>query len=292
MCPGAFPLPLRESWAGVLRRVLEWAGADLGHLSRDILELRILGAHNMESRETRLESHLIDGVLVLDAGGLTRSLTFDEQRGIRAILLSHRHFDHVRDLLPLGLNMAKAGATVEVYAIEDTIHFVKSKLLDGSIYPDFLKFPSPESPAFHLNVVEFYKEFQVMDYTAVAVPVPHAVPAAGFQITLGGVRLFYTGDTGRGIGEFWDHVSPEVLLTEVTFGNENQARAIEVGHLTPAFLSEALASFSQRHGFLPKVIVSHMNPPWESAVRRELDALSREIGVEILVSHADMTLDL
>ena len=82
------------------------------------------------------------------------------------------------------------------------------------------------------------------------------------------------------------------MLTEVTFGNENQAMAIEVGHLTPAFLGEALASFNQRHGYLPRVIVSHMNPPWESAVRRELDALSREIGIEILVSHADMTLDL
>ena len=27
------------------------------------MELRILGAHNTESRETRMESHLLDGVL-------------------------------------------------------------------------------------------------------------------------------------------------------------------------------------------------------------------------------------
>ena len=49
------------------------------------------GAHNMESRDTRMESHLIDGVLALDAGGLTRALPFDEQRRIRAVILSHRH---------------------------------------------------------------------------------------------------------------------------------------------------------------------------------------------------------
>ena len=67
------------------------------------MELRVLGAHNMESLSTRMEGHLIDGVLALDAGGLTRALTFEEQRGIRAVILSHRHFDHVRDILPLGL---------------------------------------------------------------------------------------------------------------------------------------------------------------------------------------------
>jgi phosphoribosyl 1,2-cyclic phosphodiesterase len=109
----------------------------------------------MESRDTRMESHLIDDVLALDAGGLTRALTFDEQKGIRAIILSHRHFDHVKDLLPLGIAIRTSGVTVEIYAIQDTADFVKSKLLDGSLFPDFLGFPSVENPVFHMNVVEF-----------------------------------------------------------------------------------------------------------------------------------------
>jgi hypothetical protein len=45
------------------------------------MQLRALGAHNMESKDTRMECHLIDGVLALDAGSLARSLTFEEQRG-------------------------------------------------------------------------------------------------------------------------------------------------------------------------------------------------------------------
>ena len=43
-----------------------------------VMELRVLGTYNMESRETRFESHLIDGVLALDAGSLTRALSFEE----------------------------------------------------------------------------------------------------------------------------------------------------------------------------------------------------------------------
>ena len=187
------------------------------------MKLRVLGAHNMESREHRMESHLIDDVLALDAGGLSRALTFQEQEGIGALILSHRHFDHVRDLLPLGLARRDSGRVVEVYAIEDTIRFVKDKLLDGSLYPDFLKSPTPENPTFRLNTIEFYREFSVLDYRVIAVPVPHAVPAAGFQISAaGGVRLFYTGDTGKGLSRAWDRVSPDVLLTEVTYGNENE----------------------------------------------------------------------
>ncbi len=217
----------------------------------------------MESRDTRMESHLIDDVLALDAGGLTRALTFDEQKRIRAIILSHRHFDHVKDLLPLGIAMRTSGVTVEIYAIQDTVDFVKSKLLDGSLFPDFLRFPSAENPVFRMNVVEFNKEFKVLDYTVMAVPVPHAVPAAGFQINSGDKKLFYTGDTGRGVADNWPNLSPDVLLTEVTFGNEMEEAADHVGHLTPTLLREALDKFKKKHNYIPRVIISHMNPPWE-----------------------------
>lgn len=45
------------------------------------MELRVLGAHNAESKTTRLESHLIDKVLVLDAGGAYQ--VADLRRAIR-----------------------------------------------------------------------------------------------------------------------------------------------------------------------------------------------------------------
>ncbi len=83
-----------------------------------------------------------------------------------------------------------------------------------------------------------------------------------------------------------------MLLTEVTFGNENESRAHEVGHLTPSLLREVLERFKAKHGRLPKVIVSHMNPPWESAVRAELPAVVEKLGLDLTVSQADMTFSL
>ena len=140
--------------------------------------------------------------------------------------------------------------------------------------------------------MNLYEEFTVLGYTVKAVPVPHAVPAAGFQISTGDVKLFYTGDAGKGLDGIWKHVAPDVLLTEVTYGNENEARAIQYGHLTPALLDEALARFKREKGDLPRVLVCHMNPPWESAIRAELTELSKQLGIEITVTHADMTIQL
>jgi len=256
------------------------------------MELRVLGAHNLESEGTRMESHLIDGVLALDAGSLTRSLSFEEQKQIRAIILSHRHFDHVRDLLPLGLAVRDTGVTIELYAIQDAVDVISSRLMDGYLYPDFINAPSPENPTFRFNVVQFHQEFKVLDYTAMAIPMPHSVPAAGYLLSSENVKLFYTGDTGKGLGDAWKYAQPDVLLTEVTFGSENEARALDAGHLTPTMLDEALANFKLEQGHLPRVIVAHMNPPWEDTIRRELAALSSRLGIDILVSHADMTIEL
>ena len=45
------------------------------------MEVRILGAHSSEAEGQRMVSFLIDGVLVLDAGGLTSALSLSEQQG-------------------------------------------------------------------------------------------------------------------------------------------------------------------------------------------------------------------
>ncbi|CAI8015700.1 hypothetical protein GBAR_LOCUS9684 [Geodia barretti] len=240
------------------------------------MKLRVLGAHNVESRHTRMESHLIDGVLALDAGSLTRSLTHDELRGIRAIILSHRHFDHVKDLLPLGIAVRNEGVTIDVYAIQDTVD----------------AFAKRRSPNLRMHAVKFYEQFKVLGYDAMAVPVPHSVPAAGFQIGDGNVRLFYTGDTGRGLGAAWEHVAPDVLLTEVTFGNENEAGARAAGHLTPKLLMGELDAFSEIHGRTPQVVVSHINPAWEDAVRTELADITAATGQAFTIAEADMSLEL
>ncbi len=256
------------------------------------MDLRILGAHNFESRDTRMASYIIDGVIALDAGGLTRSLTFDEQLAVEAVILSHRHFDHIRDLFPFGVYKGHSGSSADVFAIEDTMNSVLGTLLNTSNSPDFEQWPSPDRPTFRYHTIDFYTEFEVVGYTVKAVPVPHSAPAAGIQITDGRLKLFYTGDTGKKLSDAWQHVSPDVLLTEVTYGDDNEMQANSMGHLTPRLLGECLHEFKATHSYLPKVIASHINPPWEEQVRQGLKELSQDLGIEITVAEHDRTMKL
>ena len=65
------------------------------------MQVRILGAHCIEAQGLRMSSILIDDILALDAGGLTAGLSQLEQEKIRAVFLTHHHFDHSRDLITL-----------------------------------------------------------------------------------------------------------------------------------------------------------------------------------------------
>ena len=244
------------------------------------MKLRALGVHNMESSETLLPSYLVDGVLALDAGSLTRSLAFDEQCAIGAVLLTHGHNDHVRDLPALRHNLASAGRSVDVYGLPETISHICGRYLpdggvgNGAVRP--VRIDSAES-------------LPVGAHTVRAVRMRHGVPCAGYEVSDGEVRLFYTGDTGSGLGAVWRSVEPDVLLTEVTYGNDNTEAALRQGHLTPGLLDAELAEFRSVRGYLPRVIVTHMNPPWEDAIRGEIEVLARSIDTDVTVASPGST---
>ncbi|MEC9280374.1 MAG: hypothetical protein VX947_05740, partial [Chloroflexota bacterium] len=69
-------------------------------------------------------------------------------------------------------------------------------------------------------------------------------------------------------------------------------RAAVAGHLTPNLLEETLSDFKELKGYIPKIIVAHMNPVWEATVRRELAEVQRRLGFELRISEADMELDI
>ncbi|GAH38128.1 unnamed protein product, partial [marine sediment metagenome] len=80
------------------------------------MKIQILGAHNCESQNSKLITLLIDDTLAIDAGGLTSSLSFPAQQKLKAILLTHQHYDHIRDVPAIAMNFYLAGATINIYS--------------------------------------------------------------------------------------------------------------------------------------------------------------------------------
>ncbi|GAH79766.1 unnamed protein product, partial [marine sediment metagenome] len=143
------------------------------------------------------------------------------------------------------------------------------------------------------SLIEPHKIEQIEGYSVLAVKVNHAVPTVGYQITSSdGKILFFTGDTGPGLAGCWEQVSPQLLITEVTATNKYEEFAKESGHLTPSLLRQELTSFQGIKGYLPQVVVVHMNPELEREIETEIAAVAQALNNSITLAYEGMQLRL
>jgi len=256
------------------------------------MDIQVLGAHNCESQKSRQMSLLIDDTLAIDAGCLTSSLSFPAQQKLKAILLTHHHYDHIRDVPTIAMNFYLRGSTINIYSIQPVYDVLSTHLLDGKLYPKFLEQP-PQNPTIKFTMIEAYKVNQIEDYNVLAVPVNHTVPTVGYQITASdGKAMFYTGDTGPGLADCWRYISPQLLFIEATAPDSYEEFAKGSGHLTPSLLKRELISFQEVKGYLPKVVVVHMNPALEEEIEAEIAAVAGDLNNPVTIAYEGMQLHL
>ena len=254
------------------------------------MRVRVLGAHQLETRDTRLTSFLVDRVLSVDAGSLTSGLTLEEQESVEAILITHHHFDHCRDLLTFGLNTR--GRTTDVYACPEVLESLSKNLVNGTIYPDHTRSPT-DCPSLRFNALASGEENEVGRYSVLPVHVPHGPPTYAFQVTgPDSRRFFYSGDTGPGFSEGWGVVSPHLALIETSYPDHMETDARARGHLTPSLLAADLDRIVQESGEMPSVWAVHLNPRFEEEIRKDLAAASRRLGLEIKAAYQGLELEV
>jgi len=244
--------------------------------------VKFLGAHNAESKDTRHVSILIDDVLAVDSGGLTSELSFSEQEKLKAILLTHGHYDHIRGV-PVYIfnNMSR---TTSVFATQPTLDILSSHLVDGIIYPKFTGKDPPflKKPSLKLVALEPNKTVNIAGYKVLPIPVNHAIGSVGFEITSkDGKKIFYTGDTGPGLSNLWKHVNPKLIILDVTFPNRLEHWAKDAAHLCPKMLKKELKDFHRIKGYFPQVILIHLSPKLEDEIRKEVKEVSKELKLPI-----------
>ena len=251
------------------------------------MRIRFLGTHNAESRNTRFVSFLIDEVLAVDAGSLALGLTFQEQAKIRAILLSHGHYDHIKEIPAFAFN--NYSHPTKVFALPQTLQILSSHLVDGLIYPKFTDGDSfIGKPTLELHSLEPFQHEDIEGYRVLAIPVVHPIPTVGFGITSkDGKSIFYTGDTGPDISSVWEYVSPQRLITDVTFPNRLENIAKDAGHLSPELLKTELSAFKRIKGYLPMVTLIHLSPQFESEIAEETRKIADELGLSIQIASED-----
>jgi ribonuclease BN (tRNA processing enzyme) len=249
------------------------------------MNIRFLGTHNSESKDTNPACILIDHFLAIDAGGLVSSLSFSEQLAIKALLVTHHHFDHIKDIPMMGLTFHIHNSRIHIYSIKP-VHDALAYIFEypEKFYTNFLTHPQ-EKPTINFTEIKPLEPFIIKGYSILPVPMKHSVPSVGYQITSpSGKKLFYSGDTGKGLAESWQHISPDLLVVEVTAADGFLKFEKEASHLTPALLKEELISFKKIKGYLPNVITVHMFPqnPEKELIIRELNQIAVDLDTPII----------
>jgi phosphoribosyl 1,2-cyclic phosphodiesterase len=247
------------------------------------MEVRVLGGYQGEWRDGNFSSFVIDGHLAIDAGSLASGLTFEEQERIRHVLITHRHFDHVKDLPSFGFNMMTR-TVVTIHALLDVQETLEATLFSDRLFINFFRGTARVAPSMRFSPVSPGQAFDLDGYSILPVAVNHAVPCVGYQVAdPDGRTFFYTGDNGPGAGREWAVATPDVLATEVTFSNRAADVARSAGHLTPAFLAQEIVAFRQLKGYVPRIVVVHRNPDFADEIERELVDVSNRLGVAIVL---------
>ncbi len=256
------------------------------------MKVTILGAHQGESAESRFTSILINDDLVIDAGGLTSMLSLEAQFKLRHLLITHQHYDHIKDLGSLGFLLMFHGQ-INVYCTNELKEIVRNTILNHAIWLDFFTWPTQENPTYRHLPIEPLRPVQIDSYTFRAIPSNHVVPTVGYEIKdTDGVTVYYTADNGPGCHHHWLHTSPDLLITEVTYGNSEAELAKLVGHLCPSQLQNELEQFRASHGGLPRVIVLHVNPHHANAVRNELAEVGKALNHPIEIAGHRQVIEL
>ncbi|HEY4118352.1 MAG TPA: 3',5'-cyclic-nucleotide phosphodiesterase [Byssovorax sp.] len=235
------------------------------------MELRVIGCHGGESPRHRTSAFLVDDVLAIDAGALTSGMEIPDQAKLDAVLVSHAHLDHVRDLATLADNRCQLQcAPLIIAGTKDTLRTLRKHFFNDRLWPDFSKIPSAGKPTIEYLELKPEKTVDIAGYRVRAVLVDHTIEAASFVIEGKSGAIAYSGDTGP-TERMWEVLNEQpnlrALLMEVSFPNREQKLATVSGHHTPRTLGKDLAKFRAPKD-LPTLLY-HIKPAFQAEVEKE-----------------------
>jgi ribonuclease BN (tRNA processing enzyme) len=254
------------------------------------MHIRLLGVHQGESRNTKFLSIVVDEVLAIDAGSLTSGLTFEEQKLLRAVLVTHYHYDHIKDIPMIGFNNINE-QQLTIYCMASTREALQSHIMNQNIWPTLHNIPVKD-PALIYRDVEPGVRVEIEGYSVLPLPMHHSVPTVGYNLSRNGKSFFFTSDTRGEAHEAWAMIKPDLIITESTLPDDHADEAYRFGHMTPRTIVKEMRDFYSIHHYFPRIVAVHINPHYEEQVRAELEMASEALGSPIEVGYEGMRLHL
>lgn len=244
------------------------------------MRLKVLGPHGGELPGCRSTCFLLDETLAIDAGALTQTLELEALKRVDHVLLTHSHFDHVKDLPMLSdVLVGQRKRAVTIHSNTECIQTLKKNLFNDLLWPDFTGIPNKRQPIFKLKGFRPGATVTIGGYRVKSVPVSHPVESCGYLITSSdGVSLGISGDTGP-TEKLWKllHAAQGLaaVLIECSLPDELQALADVSGHLTPQRLEGELEKLDRPD--VP-VLLYHLKPAYVGRLKEQV----RRLPVHVL----------
>lgn len=240
------------------------------------MQIKVLGCHGGELLDLKTTCVQVGERLLLDAGSIVSNLTIDRQVEIDDVVVSHSHFDHIKDLAMLADVVAGRRRTpVRIHGSPRTIDAIRRFFFNDRLWPDFTRIPSRKNPTFSFHVFKAGREFEVGGLRVLPVPVTHTVESMGFIIRGESGSFAFSGDTGP-TDRFWIEANRAAdlrfAMVELSFPDEQLEVAKLSAHMTPRRLKSELRKF--RRDDTP-VFLYHFKPAYARALREQLRRVDR-----------------
>jgi cAMP phosphodiesterase len=235
------------------------------------VEVRVLGCSGSRVPGQLTSCLLLDGQLLIDAGGVTAKLSVEEQAAIDHVLVSHAHLDHVYDLAFLADNvMAERTAPLKIWAPQEVLDVLQENLFNDQLWPDLTRLELHDFPVIQLCALNKVGSTRVGAYDVSWAETNHPVFAAGYLIENASGAILYSGDTST-TDDLWLLADEKekllAVFVETSFPNRLEELAVKTGHLSPSLLEKELTKLDK-----PEVPVKifHMKPQYLDEISAEL----------------------
>jgi cAMP phosphodiesterase len=252
------------------------------------MDVYVVGCHGGETPHHRASAFVVDSILAIDCGSVTRGLALADQAKLEACIVSHAHLDHVRDLATLADNRCQMACQPLVVAgTAATLGSLKRHFFNNELWPDFTQISTVNGPVLKFQELDIEKPYDIAGKTVRAISVTHTIDTAGFVIEGATGALAYSGDTGP-TERFWQVLATvpnlKALLMEVSFPDRESALARVSGHHTPDSLAADMRKLAHLNGVRPEslpTLLYHIKPVFQKDVEVEcgrLKGLSLEVA--------------
>ena len=240
------------------------------------MKIRLLpSAAGRKSQLQCLTSFLVDDRLAVDGGSIGFALLPSEIGGIRHIIVTHSHNDHIASL-PIYVAEAFSGldSPIVIHATGEVIDALREFIFNDQISPDFetITLINGSGPSLRFNEMQTGKKVKIAGLDVTPIPVNHIVPTVGLLVENESSSVVFTSDT-YSTDEIWKAARSaknlKAVFVDVSYPNEMGELAAASKHLTPELLDADLEKLDRK---VP-VIAVHIKPTNRDDVVKQLGLL-------------------